>query len=141
MSYTSAAFQLAEELRELLSEEDIELLAEDLKGLAWSGWLEWEATHRDEAISFVGANPSQRDKKKKWQEPVLRRRLVLSAYQLARLGGEVLGACGGLGQAGSWRDNASSAAWAYTHIASRQRWVWPFYDHELPEGFEWPSNY
>jgi hypothetical protein len=141
MPNIAAVFYIAEEIRELLEEEDIELLSDDLKGMAWSEWLAWEESHRDEAISFVQATPSQRDKRKKWQEPVLRRRLVLSAYQLARLGAEVFLSTGGLHQARSAREATSHGVTAYSHIASRQRWVWPFYDHELPEGFELPSNY
>src|ERR1039458_8922241 len=76
-SYVANADNEAEELRDSLSEDDIEHLRADLEQLGFDAWLDWAEKNRDEANDYLRATPKQRERKKKWQEPALRRRLIL----------------------------------------------------------------
>src|SRR5437899_1175999 len=103
MSYVSNADNHAEELRASLSEDDIAQLRADLEQLGVDGWLDWAEKNRNEANSYLGATEKQRARLKKWKDPVLRRRLCLSAYHQARLAASMMDAASNLTYGGSYR--------------------------------------
>lgn len=136
-SYASNADHHAEELRESLSVDDIEHLRADLEQLAADGWLDWAEQNRDEANDYLRATEKQRAKKKKWQEPVLRRRLVLIAYHQARLAASMIDAASSLGPGGGYRDTTALAASLAFRVMRDGDWRWPFLDVDPPKG--WPG--
>jgi hypothetical protein len=136
-SYVANADNEAEELRDSLSEDDIEHLRADLEQLGVDAWLDWAEQNRDEANDYLRATPKQRERKKKWQEPALRRRLILCAYHQARLGASMIDAASGLGGGGSYRGMTALAASLAFQVMHDGEWRWPFLDIEPPKG--WPG--
>ncbi len=82
--YASACTRLDLELRESLTEEEIDELREDCRALGWKGWASWFRAHYEMILLFLESTPSVRSKKKIWQDPVQRRRLVLASIQHLR---------------------------------------------------------
>lgn len=136
MSYASQAGNHAEELRESLSPDDEEHLREDLDELGIEGWLAWADKARDEANDYLRATVKQRTQKKKWQEPTLRRRLVLIAYHQARLASSLIYAASSLGPGREDRGNTAYAATLAFQVMKDGDWRWPF-PSDPPEG--WPG--
>lgn len=128
MSYTSAASRIAHELYEMMSEEDVDLLRNEIRQLGKDGWNLRSITLRSEAIDFIAAAPSKRARLKKWQDPVLRRHLTFISYHLAKVGATVLDESEALsdGIGASWRDMTASAVSASIRIMRQMLWKWPF---------------
>lgn len=81
-SYASQCSGFAMELAESLSEADLDALRVNCKKIGLNGWVKWFDDNQELISEFVQATPSMRRKKRAWQGPVLRRRLILaSAYQ------------------------------------------------------------
>jgi hypothetical protein len=137
MNYVTYASQQADELQEMFSQEDIEQLHADLEQLGPDGWLNWAEENRHEANIYLKATAIQRGKKKRWQEPVLRRRLAFSAYHQARLAAAMLDAARSLGPGGGYRETAALAANIGFDLMRDGEWRWPFLDLEPPKG--WPG--
>ncbi len=137
MSYVSYADNQAEELRASLSEDDITHLRADLDQLGVDGWLDWAEQNRREANDYLRATEKQRERLKKWREPALRRRLVLTAYHQARLAASIIDASAKLEPGGSYRDMTAYAASVATQVIHDGAWRWPFADVEPPSG--WPG--
>ena len=133
--YAKECKQLVLELKALLSPADVEELRKDCSQLGIGGWDEWFFDHLDAVSAFMTATTSERERKKGWQEPVQKRRLVLAAIQ------QLTRACNllegvhrhGLGPGQSSRKIASKAADAYLDIFLKQPASdWPF---EAPDPF------
>lgn len=78
-NYAAASSGFVQELAESLTSEDVRALASDVGGIGLRSWLQWQADHEDAVFDYVESTPGQREKKKAWRDPVLRRRLVLAA--------------------------------------------------------------
>lgn len=78
-NYAAASIELAQELADSLSSEDVEAVAADLSRIGLRAWLEWQDAHEGEVADYVAATPGQRARKKAWADPPLRRRLALAA--------------------------------------------------------------
>lgn len=129
MSYSGAASNIAQELLELLGEEEVDQLREELVAMGEECWIDRDAAIRSEALAFLSANPAKREKLKKWKDPTLRRHLVLSAYRLASLASTVLSESSRLEdcRGASWRDVAAAGGAAGMRIVQAFLWEWPFF--------------
>jgi hypothetical protein len=136
-SYAANADYHAEELRDSLSQDDIEHLRADLEQLGVDGWLDWAEKARHEANDYLRATEKQRARLKKWRDPALRSRLVLSAYHQARLAASMLDAAANLGPGGGYRDTTAYAATLGFQVMKDGEWRWPFLDIDPPKG--WPG--
>ena len=126
MSYAGRASVIGEELLHLLLENEVQQLRDDLIQMGVDEWRRWDCRHEAEANDFLQSTPAQRAKKKKWQEPVFRRRLILSAYRQARLGAAMLDESTYLQPGGSYRDTTAAAAMAAFKVLREFSWRWPF---------------
>lgn len=138
MSYSASASHHASEIFYSLSEEDIDALREDVQTLGIEEWVRWCADNRKSVLDYLSATPVQRKKKKQWQDPVIRRRLSLHCYALAKLARHVLYAVSYLGS-GGYRDNTGAAGKVALDILEEGLWLWPFED-PAPAGF-YPPRY
>lgn len=138
MSYSANASHHASEIFESLSEEDMDAIREDVEALGPEGWARWCVENRKAALDYLSATPAQRQKKKQWQDPVLRRRLSLHCYGLAKLAGHVLHAVSYLGS-GGYRDNTGAAGKVALDIIMEGIWRWPF-GPPVPAGWDPPRH-
>lgn len=138
-NYIAYADNEAEELRSSLSEDDIAHLRADLEQLGVAGWLEWAGRSRREANDYLRATPKQRERLKKWRDPALRRRLVLSAYHQARLAASMIDAAAKLDPGGSYRDMTAYAASIANQVLHDGAWRWPFVDVDIEPPSGWPG--
>jgi len=139
MSYAGHASHFASELFDSLTEEDIDLLREDLNSLGVEGWLEWHDQNEKEINAYLRATPAQRAKKRKWAEDVLRRRLIFGGYRQARLAADYLDAMPYFAAGGGYREVCASAAHQCLKIIEEGAWRWPF-GGELPKGWPGPKR-
>jgi hypothetical protein len=145
--YISNAWQIAEELLEALSNEDVDELRDgvdelrdDLAKMGEPAWLAWVAENHKTVFSILGATPERRAKRKDCADPVRRRRLYFAAYHRARLAALTLSAAEQLRPGGSYRSTCQVAAYAGEEILKEARWFWPFGD-ELPfAGWQPPQD-
>jgi hypothetical protein len=126
MSYAGHASTIGEELLHLLPEEEVQRLHDDLIEMGADQWRRWDCRHETEANDFLRSSPGQRAKKKKWQDPVFRRRLILSAYRQTRLAAAMLEESTYLQPIASYRDATAAAALAALQVLREFRWRWPF---------------
>lgn len=136
MSYIAFADNEAEELRTGLSEDDVARLRADLEALGVSGWFAWVAENQREATDYLRATEKQRARLKKWREPQRRLRLILNAYQQARLAAAMLDAKEKLVACGPFREVVADAALFAIQICREAAWYWPFEGAAPPKG--WP---
>lgn len=80
-SYAEACRTLRQELVDSLSKDDIKALRESLADVGAEGWYAWFGRSLQHITAFISATPSERKRKKSWQEPVLRAQLTLAAIQ------------------------------------------------------------
>lgn len=78
-NYVSASSGHARELADSLTEEEITALAHTLRACGLHEWQTWCADRLHQIHDYVAATPSQRSRKKAWQDPQLRPLLVLAA--------------------------------------------------------------
>ena len=129
--YVQECEKLVLELKDTLTPADIDALRKDCRILGLAGWDKWFFDHLAVISAFVAATPSEREKRKEWQDPVQKRRLVLASIQ------QMIRACTllegihrhGLRPGQSYRHMVSKAAEAYMDIFMRQAASdWPFED-------------
>lgn len=138
--YIFHAANEAEVLRSSLSEDDREQLRADLEQLGFDAWITWAFDNEDEANKYLRATEKQRQQRKKWQEPVLRRRLTLSAYHQARLAAAMLEAAEVIGPGGGYRDTTALAASQFYRVFSAGAWRWPFCEPDPPPEWSGPQE-
>ena len=135
---THAQFQ-KEELEAELSECDEECLRRDLNKLGLLGWLDWACENQHEANDYLQATQKQRARKKKWQDPTLRRRLCLLAILQADIAKSTLAATDKLAYRGQKRSLVALAAslgiGLVLEISMRR---WPFHSVQPPKRWEPP---
>jgi len=89
--------------------------------------------NRAAIAEFLAATPRQRHKLRKWNDPALRRQLVLAAIHMCECAEEVLGAADWLQPGSSYRKTAAAAALRYWKIlAVGVQNLWPFDDEPSP---------
>ena len=127
-SYAHACRNLAQELLESLSSAEIKALREWLSGLTRKQWYGWLEQYERDIYAFVSATPSERLRRKAWQEPAMRLPLTLAAWHHVQQAAAVLDAIDqhGLHPGGSWRSMAAEAGEAYWEILGRDIPFWPF---------------
>ena len=79
--YASNFHHLLVELRDALSEDEIDALIADISALRESGWVDFVQNNLEVIDSFQQSTPAQRAKLKEFQEPRLKRLLTLAAAQ------------------------------------------------------------
>ena len=136
-NYAAACSRLACELKADFTREDIDELRSDCVSLREDGWILWKLENTDTISAYVSASPSERLRKKAWQDPQSRRRLVLASIQ------HVLGARALLSgildyklePGKGYRETAALAGKAYLQIFLEDIPAWPFPgDNPFPEG-------
>lgn len=78
-NYASASRNLATELIQLLSEAEITTLFSELKESGEKAWIKWQLDNSETVIDFVAATALQRSRKKAWNNPSLRGKLILAS--------------------------------------------------------------
>lgn len=78
-SYASASLRLSTELEQLMSKDEIDSLFSELKTFGEKAWIKWQLSNSQTIIEFVAATPAQRVRKKEWNKPKLRGKLILAS--------------------------------------------------------------
>ncbi|MDD2367634.1 MAG: hypothetical protein PHN84_15910 [Desulfuromonadaceae bacterium] len=129
-NYVSACREFRQELKALLSEEDVEELWADCARMGRQFWNGWQCDNSSDIQTFVESTPTVRGKRKKWHENVVfRRRLIYAAIQHVAHARCLLEEINNadLVPGGSYRLMASVAGIAYNHVVFDQRVTeWPF---------------
>lgn len=87
-SYPGEVYRIAEELRDDVSEEDVEAIHRELKRLGHIGWCEWKFNNRVAVWRYVESTPAQRSKLRLFKP--LMPLLSLAAFQECLAGYELL---------------------------------------------------
>ncbi len=77
--YVTASNELATEIAQLLTNEEVKILASEVGEMGLVKWVEWQCDHEAMICDFVASTPSQRKRRKEWKDPVLLRKLVLAS--------------------------------------------------------------
>jgi len=80
-AYVSNFLVLLNELRQSLREDEISALRADVDELKQGGWVDFFQAREEDISLFLRSTPSQRSKRKAFQEPRLKRLLILAAAQ------------------------------------------------------------
>jgi hypothetical protein len=139
-NYATASSAFVQELAASLTSEDVAALATELASTGLRGWVEWQIANEDEMLDYVAATPAQRMKKKRWCEPVLRRRLVLASIFHCQAAAALLGFLRdnevALSPGGSYRDTTVNAGKLYWEIMGSEIPDWPEeWEQECPSPF------
>jgi hypothetical protein len=127
--YAQECGKFVSELRESLTVADVNELRKDCAHLGVDGWDQWFFENLHQISAFVAATSSERETRNVWQDPVLKRHLVLASIQ------QLTRACNllegihryGLSPGLSYRKMAAKAADAYLEIFLKQPASdWPF---------------
>jgi len=78
-AYVERCTELARELVESLTEQEVETLRSRLEGATKGDWTAWRKRHAETIAQFVEASPSQRNKRKAWKDARLF--LCLAGFQ------------------------------------------------------------
>lgn len=135
--YVSKLRDLLWELQETLSSDEIKILKRELDGFSDGQWLRFLAEDYKLIREFQVASPSKRNRLKKFQDPNLKGKLVLAAYQCLKGGYLFLrGASEAYQYEGlPYREAGVIASRdAYDLFAAYPYIGWPF-DHDPPKGF------
>ena len=127
-NYADACKEFVWELKASLTKEDVEELRSDCISLGWQKWNQWLGKNYQEIVSYIAATPSQRQRKKSWQQDQHRRRLVLGAISLvsgAHLFLENIVEYD-LQPGQSYREMAGKATLAYIYTVYSDLPRWPF---------------
>jgi hypothetical protein len=124
--YERACVELAGELRASLTDNDIQWIHERLTGHSVIEWMRWKRDHFELIINFVADTPSERKKKKKYQED--QRFLAMAALQHLKQGEALLEVINThpLRAGGSYRQMAAIAGNAYQQLIDADIPYWPF---------------
>ena len=127
-NYAAACGEFGSELKSSLTTEDVNELRADCVSLGDEGWLRWVLEHSELIAAYIAATPSQRRTRKAWNNPVLRRRLVLASFLHVHRAWAVLKALddSNLEPGKSYRDTAVLAGNVYFQILYEQIPDWPF---------------
>jgi hypothetical protein len=130
-SYEGEAYRIAEEIIDDLTQEDVEAIHRELKGLGYQAWCEWKSTNRVVIVKFVESTPRQRIRLKQFKP--LMPLLVLAAFQECLAGCEFLKSIEsyGLFPGRSYRSMAAQASEAFRHLyylGIDEHWPWPWLD-------------
>ena len=128
--YATACIGFESELKESLTKEDIAALRKDCAAMGIHDWCRWGYKYRQIISAFLSSTPSQRKNKKAWQDPAVKRLLVLAALYEAKRAYHLLE---GLVQhehylapGYSYREMSVNASQAYRDIFYRKVPNWPF---------------
>lgn len=124
--YASQCGELAQELVDSLSEQEVELLKSRLEGASKHDWKTWKLTYQADIAGYVAATPSQRQRKKRWQ--ACRLELTLAAFQHCIEAQILLDQVDEhfLMPGGPYRAMASKAGVAYRKVAGVEATSWPW---------------
>ncbi|MBW2623169.1 MAG: hypothetical protein JRD68_09710 [Deltaproteobacteria bacterium] len=130
--YAQACTGFELELKESLTREDITELRKDCAALGLKAWYSWTSENLPSISAYIAATPSQRQKRKAWKDPAVKRFLVLGALYEVQCAKNLLK---GLVQhehnlipGSPYRDMAVKAAEAYREIFLQDVHDWPFDD-------------
>lgn len=131
--YVDACLSLARELDESMTQEDVEALRADMLTLGARAWAEFLVENQEQIASFVRASPSERLRRKSWQSPQMRRRLVLAGIRHLQCAHSLLDRIDTVlrDKEASYRGMAALAGNAYMEIHGERIGYWPF-DGEYP---------
>jgi len=131
-NYASASYNLAEELRASLTEEEILALYKALAGRRVMDWMRWRNANEDLVADFVASTPSARTKRKKFNE--FRLYLTMAGVQHCLEAHALLTVVTNswLVPGGSYRSMAADAGNAYNQLFEIDVPYWPFIDVESP---------
>lgn len=140
-NYASASMSAVQELAAALTTEDVRALASELAKEGIKAWVDWQVDHESEIQDYVAATPSQRQKKKRWNDPALRPRLVLAALTHCLAAAELLGFLHAhefeLLPGGPYRDTTALAGSLYWKIMHSDVPHWPeAYLRVVPSPFD-----
>jgi hypothetical protein len=131
-NYAMQAHGLALELRESLSQEEVDELRAELKSMPLREWLWWCSENREPIARFAASSPSQR-KKMYAKDRTLRLRVILGAIAFAEHAARFLDAVDSrmLVPGGSYRSMLGAAGLAWWDVFSAEQKWWPF-DEKSP---------
>jgi hypothetical protein len=131
--YAAKTHAFEDELKATLSSGALKNLHADMAQLGKKAWFVWEAAHTAEVAAFVRASVAQRAKRRAWQPPDMKGRLVLASIRhvlYARLMLRLV-SHPSLQPGGSYRDTAADAGEAYWELLCEDVPCWPL-DGESP---------
>lgn len=131
-NYVTESFYLAEELKQLPTPRELEALHKALMGKSVHAWLDWRSDNAELVSEFVAATPSERAKRKKFQEARLF--LIMAGVQHCLEGHALLKTVSNayLVPGGSYRGMTATAGDAYDRLLAVDIPYWPFDDMETP---------
>ena len=134
-SYIEACEKLKRELIESLPTKNVNELRKDCTNLGIEGWINWIGLNFDEILKYVSASPSRRAQTKKWNQRIVRERLVLASIQHLGHAYIFLTAIDKyfVWQGLSYREVSAGAGSAYIDVHNSKISLWPFDD---PDPFE-----
>lgn len=129
--YAVACDDLANELRNTLTDTDIAELHRMFQGHSVSYWGGLRMTHQDLISRFVGSTPSQRNGRRFRENKLF---LTMAGIQHCREAEAILTELNSsfLEPGGSYRDMAARAGEAYVRLLCFDIPVWPFDELESP---------
>ena len=135
--YASKCREFERELRQCLTNENIDALRKHCAEVGKNDWVAWVYNNQQTISAFLASTPSQRRKKKAWQDPKVKSHLVLAALFQLGYAQHMLEALvqHPLSPGSSYRDMVLRAVDLYEEVVSRELEFWPF-DH--PNPFENP---
>jgi len=78
-NYINATVEIAHELTESLSKQDVNIVWYSIKAHGKDEWIAWLNAHEKDAIQYLRATPSQRARKKAWNQEAIRPFLIVAA--------------------------------------------------------------
>jgi len=128
--YACEALNLYEELRDSLTDDEIASFRKHCSMVELSDLFEWTSKNLQSVHAYVEATPSQRKRKKIWQDPQVKPLLVWAACIYARQGFAVLQALKESGLPGlqgiGYRSMTAEAGRAYIYVREHEEPEWPF---------------
>lgn len=126
--YAQAAQNHVFELFRSITLGEIDHLSELLESLGEQKWRDWRVQNFQEILSYLRATPSERKKKRRWQNPDISVLLKYNAYREASRAYSLLYAIGVhyLPASGPYRDMTAAAADAYYEVLLQRFPDWPF---------------
>lgn len=127
-TYAAECRRLIEELKDSLSEEDIQQLRRGCASVGFDGWSRWCGQNHRHVKAYISAAPSRRKKKKAWQEPGLQPYLTLAAIQQIQRSKALLEILSTreLPVGARYRDMAAEAGDMYVELVIYDLQAWPF---------------
>ena len=133
--YIGHAQQHEEELKQSLTESDLDELHAELSQLGEHGWLKWFAANQNEISEFLLATPTARTRRKAWKNQSLRLRLTFGAIRYVQESGIVLSVlnesvCVEIASIVGYRHVNSEAAGLFYEMSELidEIDIWPFHD-------------